>query len=73
MNREEKPWRWENRKEERSPNRFLERNGEDRRRRALVSLLFSSSPSSLLCFHGKRGGGAGSADGLGFGGRGSIL
>ena len=29
MNSEKKPWRWRKRKEEMSPNRFLEMNGED--------------------------------------------
>jgi len=52
MNSKEKPWRWGKRKEERNPNRFLERNDEDRRRRALVSLLSFVSTA-------KRGGGAG--------------
>ena len=77
MNREEKPWRWENRKEERSPNRFLERNGEDRRRLALVSLLFSSLLFSSLLFSSSPSplsfldlvtakGGAGRGNGLGF-------
>jgi hypothetical protein len=42
MNSAEKPWRWGKRKEERKPNRFLERNDEDRRRRAVIFLLFLS-------------------------------
>jgi hypothetical protein len=46
MNSEKKPWRWEKWKEERNLNRFLERNGEDRQQRALVSHVFSS-----LLFH----------------------
>jgi len=59
MNSEEKPWRWGKQKEERNPNWFLERNDEDRRgeksQPSFSSLLFSLSPSSLLCFHGKKG------------------
>ena len=47
MNSKEKPWRRGEQKKERNPNQFLERNDEDRRRRALVFLLFSSSPSTL--------------------------
>ena len=47
MNSEEKLWRWGKQKEERNPNRFLERNDEDRRRRALIPLLFSSLPLPL--------------------------
>ena len=59
MNNEEKLYRWIKQKEERSSNRFLERNGEDRRRLALVSLLFSSllflslSPLFSRSGHGK--------------------
>ena len=77
MNSEEKSWRWGKRKDERSPNQFLERNGEDRRRRALVSLLFSSLLFSSLLFSSSPSplsfldlvtakGGAGRGDGLGF-------
>ena len=76
MNSEEKPWRWGKCKEERNPNRFLERNDEDRRRRALVFLLFSSLPLPLpsLFFRARewrhKGG---RADGAGFGkGRGTV-
>ena len=50
MNSEQKPWRWGKRKEERNSNRFLERNDEDRRKRALVSLLSSSLPLPLHSF-----------------------
>ena len=50
MNNEKKPWRWGKRKEERNSNRFLERNDEDRRKRALVSLLSSSLPLPLHSF-----------------------
>jgi hypothetical protein len=40
----------EKQKEERNPNRFLERNNDDGRQRALISLLFSSLPPlSPLC------------------------
>ena len=60
MNSEEKPWRRGKQKEERNPNQFLERNDEDRRRRALVSLLFSSlplpSPLSFLDLVTEKGG-----------------
>jgi len=58
MNSEEKPWRWGKQKEERNPNRFLERNNDDGRH-ALISHLFSSLPLPLpspfldLFTHGK--------------------
>ena len=63
------------RKEARNPNRFLERNDEDRRRRALVFLFFSSLPLPLpsLFFRARewrRKGGR--ADGLGFGKGGTV-
>jgi len=64
MNRENKPWRWGKRKEERNSNRFLERNDEDRRGRAPISLLFL--PLYPLCSFDLGGGGAGL--GLGKGG-----
>jgi len=64
MNRENKPWRWGKQKEERNSNRFLERNDEDRRRRALISILFL--PLYPLCSFDLGGGGAGL--GLGKGG-----
>ena len=47
MNSEEKPCRWGKQKEERKSNRFLKRNGDNGRRRALIFLLFSSLPLPL--------------------------
>jgi hypothetical protein len=38
----------ENEKKKETPTGFLERNDEDRQRRALISLLFPSSPSPSL-------------------------
>jgi len=74
MNSEEKPWRRGKQKEERNPNQFLERNDEDRRRRALISLLFSSLPLPLLSFvsTAKGSGSAGRGDGLGLGKGGTV-
>jgi len=56
MNSENKLWRWGKRKEERNPNQFLEWNDEDRRRRALISLLFSSLPPPLPSLFFRSGG-----------------
>ena len=50
MNSEEKPWRWGKQKEERNPNRFFERNDEDRRRHAQIPSLLSSLLLPLLSF-----------------------